>query len=385
MKKLLFINGHLNPGGVEKSLLDILCHLDYSKYEVDLLLLEEYGGYSNQLPKQVNVRLVDLHNTYGAFGSCIVRCIRHGDWQNVWRRLVFKASSLLGQHNMRFLKRSIVGTQQYDCVIGFRPGISAALAAYATDASKRILWWHHGEMNLSEREQEAFIAAWKKADFLVSVSEACAKMLRSYFPEMQDKLVVIPNMLDIESVCHKADEYIPFDKNEDTFYFSTVGRLSQEKHIENAIYAARLLKQKEKKFQWYIVGDGACADQLKALALEQQVADLVKFVGNQTNPYPYMRAADALIHTSYVESQCLVVLEAMAIGTPCVVTESLGPKEFCVDGVNCILVKQGVEALVDGIEAVMKLKSCEAMEQNARDTVDRFTPSKVMKKIEEII
>ncbi len=43
-KKLLFINGHMNTGGVEKSLIYILRHLDYDKFDVDLLLLEELGG-----------------------------------------------------------------------------------------------------------------------------------------------------------------------------------------------------------------------------------------------------------------------------------------------------------------------------------------------------
>ena len=42
-KKVLFINGHLNVGGVEKSLTDILRHMDYDQYEVDLLLLEDTG------------------------------------------------------------------------------------------------------------------------------------------------------------------------------------------------------------------------------------------------------------------------------------------------------------------------------------------------------
>ena len=56
-KKILFINGHLNTGGVEKSLLDILTHLDYSKYEVDLLLTEELGDFAPQLPPQVQVLL----------------------------------------------------------------------------------------------------------------------------------------------------------------------------------------------------------------------------------------------------------------------------------------------------------------------------------------
>ena len=51
MKKLLFINGHLITGGVEKSLLDILKHLDYEKFEVDLLLLEELGDYASEIPE----------------------------------------------------------------------------------------------------------------------------------------------------------------------------------------------------------------------------------------------------------------------------------------------------------------------------------------------
>lgn len=36
-----FINGHLNTGGVERSLADILRHMDYTKYTADVLLLEE--------------------------------------------------------------------------------------------------------------------------------------------------------------------------------------------------------------------------------------------------------------------------------------------------------------------------------------------------------
>ena len=53
----------MNPGGAEKSLLDILKHIDYSKYHVELLLLEEFGDYTDEIPKEVEVRLFDLHNT----------------------------------------------------------------------------------------------------------------------------------------------------------------------------------------------------------------------------------------------------------------------------------------------------------------------------------
>lgn len=50
-KTLLLINGHINTGGVEKSLIDILKQLDYTHFDVDLLLLEELGDYAAELPQ----------------------------------------------------------------------------------------------------------------------------------------------------------------------------------------------------------------------------------------------------------------------------------------------------------------------------------------------
>ena len=41
--------------------------------------------------------------------------------------------------------------------------------------------------------------------------------------------------------------------------------------------------------------------------------------GEQSNPYPYVKSAHIYVHSSYVESQGLTILEAMALGIPCVV------------------------------------------------------------------
>ena len=79
MKHILFINGHLNTGGVERSLVDILRHMDYTKYAVDLLLLEDIGDYASELPSEVKVLFRDLHNTYGGVASSVRRCIAARD------------------------------------------------------------------------------------------------------------------------------------------------------------------------------------------------------------------------------------------------------------------------------------------------------------------
>ena len=55
MKKLLFVMPSLYGGGAEKSLVNLLNLLDYSKYEIDLLLFKHEGLFLGQVPKEVNV------------------------------------------------------------------------------------------------------------------------------------------------------------------------------------------------------------------------------------------------------------------------------------------------------------------------------------------
>ena len=62
-----------------------------------------------------------------------------------------------------------------------------------------------------------------------------------------------------------------------------------------------------------------------------------------------MKYADLFVHPSYVESQGLTVLEAMALGVPCVVTKSRGPCEFIEDGVNGLLTEQSPESLAEEV------------------------------------
>ena len=54
-KKLLFVIPSLRIGGAEKSLVNLLTELDYTKYDVDALLLTPVGELICLLPKEVNV------------------------------------------------------------------------------------------------------------------------------------------------------------------------------------------------------------------------------------------------------------------------------------------------------------------------------------------
>lgn len=149
-KKILFINGHLDSGGCERSLIDVLKKLDYKKYEVDLLLLEHTGDYLEEVPEEVNIKVYSLDNAFGRLVPCLVRAIRKKDWFSFWFRVEYICGTKVSRHFMVCMRKLFKDLRKsYDIVIAYRPGICTELAAFTFQANKKISWWHHGEMNLS--------------------------------------------------------------------------------------------------------------------------------------------------------------------------------------------------------------------------------------------
>ncbi len=378
-QKILFINGHLNAGGVERSLVDILKHMDYTKYAVDLLLLEDTGDYASELPPEVNVLFRDLHNTYGSFASSVRRCIAARDWMCLRLRTLFLLRKFLGSRALKSAATLLLGEHHYDCVIGFRPGICADLAGYSVKAKRRITWWHHGEFYV---DRVAYGAMCSRMDAVAVVSRACREMLQDHLPKLADKLICVPNMLDASAILQKV-EHTPYAKND--LCIVSVGRFAPEKHFENIVPAAKALQAMNLAFMWHIVGDGSERARVEMLITENGLKDYVILEGSKTNPYPYMKYADLFVHPSYIESQGMTVLEAMALGVPCVVTKSRGPCEFIVDGVNGLLTEQSPESLAEKVLSILTDKTLYQSIKENTVCPEQFAPDRVMKQIEALI
>lgn len=379
MKHILLINGHLNTGGVERSLVDILRHMDYTKYAVDLLLLEDIGDYASELPSEVKVLFRDLHNTYGGVASSVRRCIAARDWMCLRLRLLFLLRKIFGPRAFKSAATLLLGEHHYDCVIGFRPGICADLAGYSVKAKRRITWWHHGEFYV---DRVAYGAMCSKMNAVAVVSQSCKAMLQEKLPEIESKLVCIPNMLDAVAIGQKAGNS-PYTG--DILHIVSVGRLAPEKYFENVFPAAKALRQAGIDFTWHVIGDGFERSKLEALIAENDLKDHVILDGSKTNPYPYMKYADLFVHPSYVESQGLTVLEAMALGVPCVVTKSRGPCEFIEDGINGLLTEQSPESLTEKVLSILTDKTLFQSIKENTVCPEQFAPDRVMKQIEELI
>jgi glycosyltransferase involved in cell wall biosynthesis len=104
-----------------------------------------------------------------------------------------------------------------------------------------------------------------------------------------------------------------------------------------------------------IVGRGRQREALLSLAHHLGVAEDVDLLGFLDNPYPYMRKADLFALTSKCEGLPVVLIEALALGTPAVATDCpSGPREILRDGRYGPLVAVGdVEALAEQLMATL--------------------------------
>ena len=98
-------------------------------------------------------------------------------------------------------------------------------------------------------------------------------------------------------------------------------------------------------------------------------------------------SADAFLFTSYAEGFGLPPLEAMACGTPVVMTDSGGPRDYAVDGFNALISRPGdVKSLAENLLRVLQDdKLRERLVENGLETARRFTWDSTAEKFEEAL
>ncbi len=96
-------------------------------------------------------------------------------------------------------------------------------------------------------------------------------------------------------------------------------RLTGEKRVHLAVEALRIVPNAH----LYILGDGPLLGVLHKACVNAGVQNRVHFFGHVLNPAPYFQHADCFVHTSLYEGYGMVLVEALAAGTP-VVTTSVG-------------------------------------------------------------
>jgi glycosyltransferase involved in cell wall biosynthesis len=135
-----------------------------------------------------------------------------------------------------------------------------------------------------------------------------------------------------------------------------VGRLTERKGHRFLFDALARLARRSPACAWrlWVVGDGEEEQALKDQAEELGIARQVAFLGHRSDARAIIHAADLLVLSSLLETQPLVITEAMASGLPVVVSGIYGIPEIVADGVTGRLVPPGeVAPLAQAIEELV--------------------------------
>ncbi|MFV2047206.1 glycosyltransferase [Metabacillus litoralis] len=385
-KKVLFVNGHLNIGGAEKSLIDILKHIDYNLYEVDVFLIEGLGDYWSEVPKEVNLKYYDLTKSYGSFVRIMVKSIKTKDWFTLFFRIILLLKYIFGDQAISLAKPLFKLYTRYDCAIAYRPGICTEIVGYLVKSNKKVTWWHHGSYDYSNKLTKSWSKVYKRFDKIVAVSDSSRKLLINNIIGIDHKVITIPNIINVEDILYKAKNGTPYIHRENFITLASVGRLTHEKGMVNCVHACKKLVEKGYNVKWYIIGEGDQRAKIKRYINEYKLAENIEILGALPNPYPYMKNVDIFVHPSLVESLSITVLEALALNTPVTVVKSLGPMEFIRHEENGILVDPTPDGLYEGIVSLLKDDTLyKRLKKDKTEVLINYSPEVVMDKIYNLI
>ncbi|MCA0149770.1 glycosyltransferase family 4 protein [Rossellomorea vietnamensis] len=167
---------------------------------------------------------------------------------------------------------------------------------------------------------------------IITVSEYEKKVLTRYGVK-EEIITTIYNGVDLETFTFEEKP----KKNE--FNVGILARLSKEKNHMLFLEIVASLKA-ERDIHFYIAGDGPERESIEGKIQELGIGDRVSLLGEVQKPHPFIQSMDALLLTSEREVFPMVIIEAMATGTPVISINKGGISEAIEDGETGMIVDQ---------------------------------------------
>jgi glycosyltransferase involved in cell wall biosynthesis len=330
---VLHIVDCLAVGGTERQLVELLRHLDRTRFRP---LVACFKAHGELLP---TLRQMGLEPRQFPLRGSLMQ--PNTAWQIARIALLCRRERVSVVHAHDF----------YSNVIGVA---AASMAGVASIASRRDLaHW------LSAAQRRALRLACALADVVVANATAVADQTARDLGISDDKLTVVPNGIDVASFDLQAfrtpDPLLPSGPP-DLPRVVMVGSMHlPDKGHGDLLAAATLLKERGVRAQWLLVSDGALRPKLEAEVRRLGLDGAVFFLGRREDVPSVLTRSDVVAHPSWAEGFPNAVLEAMCAARPVVATRVGGIPEVMVDGETGILVAPHAPAeLAAAIERLIR-------------------------------
>lgn len=203
-------------------------------------------------------------------------------------------------------------------------------------------------------------AVYSRADRVITLSHAFAKVLRETYDIDPDRIRIVPGAADLQRFVPAADRSQTRAKlgwPDDRTILITVRRLVPRMGLENLLTAMSMLRERHPHMLLYMIGKGPLTASLQAQIERLSLQDHARLLGYvpEDDLVAMYGAADLnIVPTLALEGFGLVAAESLAAGTPAIVTPVGGLPEV-VGGLSdhLVLASTSPEDIARGLDAVL--------------------------------
>lgn len=329
-KRLLFTAHSLNVGGIETALINLVNRINLEKYQVDILLEKKEGIFLDKVKEEITVREFKVYNNK----NVIIRKIL-----NLSKRLIYTATDY--------------HTYDFSCCYATYSLSGSKLSKIAATNTAFYVHSNYKDLYKDEKKEKEFFdnRGIEKFKHIIFVSNEYQKEFLRLYPSLKDRVLVLNNFIDTESILEKSKEKIKEKKPKDKKLFVFVGRLDDDaKKVGRAILLAKEIKD----IELWLVGDGPDRKQYEELIKKEKLSTRVKFLGKQKNPYPYMKLADYIIMTSDYEGFPVIYLEAITLERPIITTIDVSDDKLNMGKDCAMIISKDQKEMTKQVKEILK-------------------------------
>ncbi|MHB8107499.1 MAG: glycosyltransferase family 4 protein [Candidatus Cryosericum sp.] len=209
------------------------------------------------------------------------------------------------------------------------------------------MWWS----NCLYYTLERIGARW--TDVLITINREDFAAASSRLVRGRTKVVYVPGVgvdcrkFQVPSTAEHVNARASLEFSQNSCAIVWVGELNRNKRPQDALVALSRLCETTSA-QMVMLGNGKRAQEMRNLAAQYGLGEIVRLLGRVTNVAEYLSASDVFVSTSMREGLPRSILEAMATGLPVVAYDIRGCNDLVVDGETGFLVPFGdVHGLAD--------------------------------------